>query len=96
MIKECSFYVRSSPKKAIYRDPLLKPKIKKSAISGRDGTEAEKRRAAITYNIKDTPKKQPHIEDELAPEDGGLYNPDFQRFIDLTRPDEQKEGKKLN
>ena len=47
-------------------------------------------------NIKDTPKKQPRIEEELAPEDGALYDSDFQPFIDLTRPDEEKEEKKSN
>ena len=47
-------------------------------------------------NIKDTPKKQPRNEEELAPEDGALYDSDFQPFIDLTRPDEEKEEKKLN
>ena len=47
-------------------------------------------------NIKDTPKKQPRNEEELAPEDGALYDSDFQPFIDLTRPDEEKEEKKFN
>ena len=47
-------------------------------------------------NIKYEPK-QPRIEEELAPEDGALYDSDFQPFIDLTTPDEQKKkGKKLN
>ena len=75
--------------------PEEKPKIKKSALFERVGIGAEKRRAAITLNIEDTPKK-PYIEEELAPEDGALYDSDFQLFIDLTRPDEQKEGTKLN
>ena len=63
-------------------------------------------------NIKDTPKKQPRIEEELAPEDEPLYDhgdiiikfsiiypwhdSSYQAFIDLTRPDKQKEGQKLN
>ena len=47
-------------------------------------------------NIKDTPKKQPRIEEELAPEDGALYDSDFQPFIDLTRLHEEKEEKKSN
>ena len=96
MIKESFSYVRSSPKQGIYRDPLPKRKIKKSALSGRVGIGAEKRRTAITLNIKDTPKKQPRIEEELAPEDGALYDSDFQLFIDLTSPDEENEEKKLN
>ena len=41
-------------------------------------------------------KKQPRNEEELAPEDGTLYDSDFQPFIDLTRPDEEKEEKKSN
>ena len=47
-------------------------------------------------NINETPKKQPRIEEELAPEDGALYDSDCQPFIDLTGPDEEKEEKKLN
>ena len=47
-------------------------------------------------NIEDTPKTQPRIEEELVPEEGALYDSYFQTFIDLTRPDEQKERKKLN
>ena len=78
LIKESFSYVRSSPKQGIYRDPLPKRKIKKSALSGRVGIGAEKRRTAIKLNIKDTPKKQPRTEEELAPEDGALYDSDFQ------------------
>ena len=37
--------------------------------------------------IKDTSRKQPCIEEELAPEDGSLYESGFQRFIDLTGPE---------
>ena len=57
LFKESPSHVRSSPKKGIYRDPLPKPKVKISALSGRVGIGAEKKRAAITLNIKDTPKK---------------------------------------
>ena len=95
LIKESSSYVRSSPKKGFYWDPLPKLKLKKSALSRRDRIGAEKRRAAITLNIKDT-KKEPRIEEELALEDRALYDSDFQPFIDLTKGREQKEGKKLN
>ena len=45
-------------------------------------------------NIKDTLKKQPCIEKELALEEDALYDSDFQSFIDLKRPDEQKEKRK--
>ena len=96
MIKESFSYVRSSPKQGIYQDPLPKRKIKKSALSGRVEIGAEKRQTAITLNIKDTPKNQACIEEELAPEDGPLYDSDFQHFTDLTRPDEEKEEKKSN
>ena len=75
---------------------LPKRKVKKSALSGRVGIGAEKRRTTIALNIKDTPKKQPCIEEELASKDGALYDSDFQPFIDLKRPDEEKEEKKLN
>ena len=95
LIKEPSSYVRSSPKKGLYWDLLPKLKLKKSALSRRDRIGAEKRRAAITLNIKDT-KKEPRIEEELAVEDGALHDSDFQPFIDLTKGREQKEGKKLN
>ena len=77
LIKESFSYVRSSPKQGIYRGPLPKPKIKKSALSGRVGIGAEKSRTSITLNIKDTPKRQPRTEEELAPEDGALYDSDF-------------------
>ena len=88
MIKESFSYVRSSPKQGIYRNPLPpKHKIKKSSLSGRVRIGADKRQTAITLNIRDTPKKQPRIE-ELAPKDEALYDSDFQLFIDLTRPDE--------
>ena len=96
LIEESFSYVRFSPKQGIYRDPLPKCKIKKSALSGKVGIGAEKRQPAITLNIKGTHKKQPRIEEELAPEDGALYYSDFQPFVDLTRPDEVKEEKKLN
>ena len=96
LIKESFSYVRSFPKQGIYRDPLPKRKVKKSALSGRVGIGAEERRTTITLNIKDTPKKQPCIEEELASKDGALYDSDFQPFIDLKRPDEEKEEKKLN
>ena len=59
LIKESFSYVRSSTKQEIYRDPLSKHKIKKSALSGRVGIGAKKRRTAITWNIKDTPKNSP-------------------------------------
>ena len=44
----------------------------------------KKRESAVTLNIKGTPKKQPRTEEELAPEDGALYDSDFQPFIDLS------------
>ena len=59
---------------------ILYPSLKqKSALSGRVGIGAQKRRTTITLNIKDTPKKkQPHIiEEEFAPEDGALSDLDF-------------------
>ena len=95
MIKESSSYVRSSPKKGIRRNPLPNPKTKKPALSGRVGIGAENRRAPVTLNIKDTQRKQPRIEEELEHEDRALYDSDFQPFIDITRPNGRKEGKKL-
>ena len=73
----------------------MKRLLEKSALSGRVGIEAEKSQAAITLKIKDTPEKQPRIEEELAPEDGTLYDSNFQLFIVAARRDGQKEGKKL-
>ena len=95
LIKESFSYVRSLAKQRIYLDPLPKHKIKKPALSGRIGIGAERRQTTITLNIKDTTKKkQPGIEEELAPEDRALYDSDFQPFIDLTRPDEHLQQKK--
>ena len=97
LIKESSSYVTYSLKKGIYWDSFLKSKIKKSELSRGVEIGPEKRRAAIILNIKDTLKKKaaPHwrrISEQ--PEDGALYDSDFQTFFDLTRPDEQKELKK--
>ena len=61
LIKESFSCVRFSPKQGIYRDPLPKRKIKKSALSGRVGIGAEKRRTAITLNIKGTQKNSPAL-----------------------------------
>ena len=66
-----------------------------SALSGRVVIGEEKRRDAVTLNIKGTSKKQPRTEEELASEDGALYDSDFQPFTNLRRPDGQKEGKKI-
>ena len=72
LIKESSSYARSSPKKGIYQDPLTKTRMKNSALSERVGIGAEKRRASITLNIKNAPKKQPRTVEELAPEEGAF------------------------
>ena len=61
LIKESFSYVRSSPKQGIYRDPLPKRKVKKSALSGRAGIGAEKRRTTITLNIKAHQKNSPAL-----------------------------------
>ena len=55
-------------------------------LSGRVGIGAENRQGADTLGIKETSRKQPFIEEKLAPEDGSLYESSFQPFIDLTRP----------
>ena len=69
MVKESSFYVRSSPYKGIYRDPSPKPKTNKSTLSGKVVIVAEKSLAVITLIVKGTPKKQPRIEEELSHEE---------------------------
>ena len=66
-----------------------------SALSRRDENGVEKRRATITLIIRNTPnspllKKNQHL--KTMP----IIDSDFQLFIDLTKPDVQKEGKKLN
>ena len=67
LIKESSSYVTYSLKKGIYWDSFLKSKIKKSELSRGVEIGPEKRRAAITLNIKDTlKKKQPRIDEESA------------------------------
>ena len=69
--------------------PFNKTEDKKVCIilSRRVGIGAENRWGVDTLGIKDTSRKQPCIEEELAPEDGSLYESGFQRFIDLTRPE---------
>ena len=68
LIKESSSYVTYSLKKGIYWDSFLKSKIKKSELSRGVEIGPEKRRTAITLNIKDTlkKKKQPRIDEESA------------------------------
>ena len=66
-----------------------------SALSRRDENGAEKRRATIALSIRNTPnspslKKNQHL--KTVP----IIDSDFQLFSDLTKPDVQKEGKKLN
>ena len=58
LIKESSSYVTYSLKKGIYWDSFLKSKIKKSELSRGVEIGPEKRRTAITLNIKDTLKKK--------------------------------------
>ena len=60
------------------------------------GIAAEKRRAAITLNIKDT-KESPALKNNYHLKMESymiqIFNPSW---IDLTRADGQKEGRKLN
>ena len=55
--------------------------------------EQKRDEVQVALNIKDTQKRIPRIEEELALEDRALYDSDFQPFIDITRPNGQKEGK---
>ena len=57
LIKESSSHVTYSLKKGIYWDSFPKSKIKKSHLTRRVEIGPEKRRTAITLNIKDTLNK---------------------------------------
>ena len=62
LIKESSSYVRSS--QGIYRDILRKSKLKKLALSRKLGIGAEMKQAAVTLNIRGSPKR-PTVERSL-------------------------------
>ena len=63
LIKESSSYVRSS--QGIYRDILRKSKLKKLALSRKLGIGAEMKQAAVTLNIRGSPKR-PTVERSLS------------------------------
>lgn len=55
LIKESLSYVRSS--QGLYRDILGKSKLKKLALSWKRGIRAEMKQAAVTLNIRGSPKR---------------------------------------
>ena len=67
LVKETLSIVRSSPKKGIFRDRLPKPRQKKSSLTERVGTGAEKSRYMQTIKVSE-------VEEEWAPEDGSAYD----------------------
>ena len=58
---------------------------RKSALSGRDGIGIQKRQAAITFNIVETPKKQQHL--KIVPYMIQIFN---SLFISQNQMDKKK------
>ena len=71
LVKETLSSVRSFPKKGIFRDHPLKPRLKRSSLTGKIRVGMEKRWYMQTIEAsKDKKSKKAKLIEELTPEDG--------------------------
>ena len=100
LVKETLSSVRGSPKKGIFRDHPLKPRLKRSSLKGKIRVRMEKGRYMQTIEAsKDKKSKKAKLIEELTQEDGSecdicmqnTWNPKKKKVETNSTKEENKE-----